>query len=180
MSANVFDEFSVYPKARLSEFSLPDSHQEFLVRTGLPTWCAPNIYFGERGDETQILPSLEKDGRCFLVLGEDRDENPIAIDLADYSVWDLPNCGPFRYVASQVMSLSTALYQFQRCVNAAVEVDRRAFTRNRIPVSSLAPFLSWAASHDPKMLEPGAFWHGVLIRMNVPNDAFPAQEQVGK
>lgn len=175
MSVQVFDEFSLYPKARLSEFSLPDSYQEFLVRTGLPTWCAPNIYFGERGDERQILPSLEKDGRCFLGLGEDRDENPIAIDLADYSVWDLSSDGPLRYVASEVISLSTALYQFQKCVNAAVEVDRRAFTRNRISAGSMAPFLSWAAIHDPKMLEPGAFWHCVLIQMNVPNDAFPAQ-----
>src|SRR5690554_1149688 len=175
MSREMFDELSKYPRTRLLEFSVPDMQLNFLADIGLPDWCAPNMHFGGLGEEWEFLPLIEAGGRRYLGLGEDRDDNPIGLDVENWSIWVVARQGPPLLMARSVFELSQALHQFQECINYAVESDHSAFTKNRIPQESFGPFISWALSKSPELLAVGSFWRGVLMSLGVHNNSLQAR-----
>lgn len=161
MSNAIFEEFTKYPHKILHEFGLPESHEKFLVDVGLPTWCAPNMHFGELGDERVFLPIIRV-GVGYIGLGEDKNDNPIALHKNQYSVWVLSKTNLPTYMASDVLELSEALYNFQICINTAVEINSEAYTGNNIPRKILDVFVSWANDKNALLLQKGSFWHRQL------------------
>jgi hypothetical protein len=165
LTVEIFDTFTRFEKQCLDKVGLPSNQASFLSDVGLPSWCAPNMCFGNVVETTTQLPIVEVNGALFAVLGEDRDENFIVIDLQRHMVWVMPQTpvvGEPVFMAADVIELSDALYRFQICINIAVERDSEAFTENRIPLESLSPFIDWMQEVAPNAIAPGAFWYGVV------------------
>ena len=158
MDATLFDNYSKYPISRLSEIGLHLSSIKFLSGTGLPEWCAPNMYFGE---EDSWLPELVEQNEKFALIGSDRDDNPICISLNSNEIFRLNN-SVLDFVASKPALLARALREFQVCINTAVLANDNAFTDNAIPSNLLKPFVLWLTENEPKALIKGSFWQSTL------------------
>lgn len=162
MDAEAFDQYTKYPEPRLVELAIPERYATFLAQTGLPTWCAPNIHFGELGESWTLLPVIEVGTKRYVGLGEDRDDNAIAMDLEDHSVRVVTATGQTEYLAGNVIELADALHRLQSCVNSAVENDPKAYSERRISPAFLQPFILWAGAQNPLAIHAGSFWHRVL------------------
>lgn len=169
MSVKMFDKYTKFSESRLVELALPEELTKFLAHVGLPTWCSPNMHFGEVGESWVLLPTIEIGAKRYLGLGEDRDDNVVAVDLQDYTMWVITGRGETLFLARNVMDLSQDLHHFQSCVDFAVERDSAAFTENRIPATCLEPFILWVYKENPQAIQAGSFWHGVLLWLGVPN-----------
>ncbi|QCB46941.1 SUKH-4 family immunity protein [Hydrogenophaga sp. PAMC20947] len=174
MNAEIFDQFTLYPESSLLTFALPDEHVRFLAHVGLPTWCAPNMHFGEVGEKWVLLPAIEAGSKRCLALGEDRNEAPIGIDLVDHSVWVLPHQTEPLFMARNVLELAKVLSRFQASIDAAVDHDSSAYVERRVRASYLHSFISWANEESPSLLRAGSYWHGVLLWLGVPHDSLQA------
>jgi len=153
-----FNSFTRYPAASLVSAGFPEADIVFLSEHGLPDWCAPNMYFGELGETNELLPEIRV-GECrFVGLGHDRDDNPIVVDLNNFSVWVLREERSPVYMASGVVELYRSMTYFQRSINRAVRKNRNAFINKRIPAACFEPFVAWANKANPAILEPGSFW----------------------
>ena len=158
MDAVIFDNYSKYPISRLSELGLQLSSIKFLSVTGLPEWCAPNMYFGE---ENHWLPELLEQNEKFAAIGSDRDDNPICISINSNEIFRLNNSS-LDFVDSNPALFEVALREFQICINTAVLVNDNAFTDNNIPSILLKPFVEWLSKNEAKALIKGSFWQSTL------------------
>jgi len=170
VTEQLFDRYFRFSAERLDALSIPEEAAAFLAQTGLPEWCAPNAHFGPIGDEWIELPLRQAGATHFVGLGEDRDDNLIALAIAAGDVWAIPDHGPQIYMASNVFEMSSAFHAYQTCINAAVAEDDQACVLARIPPRFLEPFVEWAAASNPRLLRSGAFWARELVRIG-----FPAQ-----
>lgn len=174
MNIDIFDGFTFYPRERLDELFIPEEYSEFLTRTGLPTWCAPEMHFGKVGEAWTFLPVIEVGPERYVGLGEDRDDAVIGLNLKEHSIWVITEDSEPAFMAQSVTELSQALYRFQACIDSAVESDATAFTENRIPPPCLEPFVFWANTTNRFLVQDGSFWHSVLLWLGVPNQSFKA------
>lgn len=169
MSTALFDGYTRYSEPRLREFGVPGAQARFLADTGLPTWCAPHMHFGEVGECWTLLPHIENATASYLGFGEDQADRAVAMCLKRFSVWVPGEPGvpgvPEVYVAGDVFLLSQALHHFQVCINRAVEVDSMVFREFRITAAPMAPFVAWLSQQDADALATGAFWHAELKRL---------------
>lgn len=166
MSNALFDGYTRYSEPRLHEFGVPRAQARFLADTGLPTWCAPHMHFGEVGECWTLLPHIENATASYLGFGEDQADRAVAMCLKRFSIWVPGEPGvPEVYVAGDVFLLSQALHHFQVCINRAVEVDSMVFREFRITAAPMAPFVAWLSQQDADALATGAFWHAELKRL---------------
>lgn len=154
---DLFDSYSRYPKSILLDIGLNDEAVTFMSEVGLPNWCAPNMYFG---DEETWLPAIKHGNETFYVIGSDRDDFPICIN-ANFNVVRIKD-GKQDFMATNLLKLSESLHEFQRCINGAVDLDSEAYTNNNIPSQQIESFVIWLRRNEPKALNNGAFWLGVL------------------
>ena len=80
MADLVFDKYSKFSAPRLIELGFPMEQAVFLSQVGLPMWCAPNMSFGEVFELGEQLPVLENKAKKYVGIGQDRDDNFIAVD----------------------------------------------------------------------------------------------------
>jgi hypothetical protein len=171
MEEPLFDAYHRFEREPLEALGLPRAHVAFLSDVGLPMWCAPNICFGEVYERGEHLPLITEGGARYVGIGEDRDDNVIALDVERAEVWALVAGAAPRFVAPDVMTLSDAVHQLQGCVNVAVERDHDAFIKHRIQPSDLLPFTQWADAESPLLLAPGTFWSLTLLWFAAPDGA---------
>ena len=168
VAEKLFDDYFHYSEERLNALGTPRDVAAFLATTGLPTWCAPNAHFGPVGDQWAELPLRQVDTMSYVGLGEDRDDNLIALALEGGHIWALPASAPRIHVAANVQELSASLHAFQTCVNAAVAEDSDAFVQARIPLRHLESFVSWGRALNPDLVGCGSFWAQELLRNGLP------------
>lgn len=120
VAEKLFNNYFRYSKDRLIALGTPCDVAAFLATTGFPEWCAPNAHFGPVGDRSTELTSRQIGGISYVGLGEDRDDNLIALALEGGDVWALPASASPVYMAANVRELSASLHAFQACVDAAV------------------------------------------------------------
>lgn len=179
MTEQLFDLYFHYSEERLIALGTPRDVAAFLATTGLPEWCAPNAHFGPVGDHWTELPSRQIGTVSYVGLGEDRDDNLIALALEGGNIWALPASASRVYMAANVRELSAALHAFQTCVNAAVAEDSRAYDQARIPLRHLESFVSWARASNPELVGRGSFWAQELLRNNFPPQSFDVDSAYG-
>jgi len=153
----LFDSYSKYPQLRLSDIGLNQETVTFMSKVGLPNWCAPNMYFG---DEETWLPAINYKNETLYIIGSDRDDFPICINSC-FCVIRYKD-GQQDFIATNLQKLSQALHEFQSCINSAVDSDDQAYTNNNIPSRHIERFVIWLKQNEPKALNDGAFWLGVL------------------
>ncbi len=168
VAEKLFDDYFYYSEERLNALGMPRDVAAFLASTGLPEWCAPNAHFGPVGDQWAELPLRQVDTMSYVGLGEDRDDNLIALALEDGHIWVLPASAPRIYIAANVHELSASLHAFQAFVNAAVADDSEAVVQTRIPHRHLESFVSWARALNPDLVGSGSFWAQELLRNGFP------------
>jgi hypothetical protein len=153
----LFDLYSKYPKSRLSDIGLNQEDVTFMSEVGLPNWCAPNMYFG---NEEAWLPAINHENEILYVIGYDRDDSPICIN-GNFNVVRYKD-GQKDFMATNLQKLSQSLHEFQRCINSAVDLDDQAYTKNNVPSQHIERFVVWLKKNEPKALNEGVFWLGVL------------------
>jgi len=173
VAEHLFDKFFRFSAERLTALGIPSDITEYLATVGLPEWCAPHTHFGPPGDPATELALRQIDSAPYLVLGEDRDGDLIALALGTYDVWVLPEGDPV-YVASDVQELSASLHKFQACIDCAIATDSQAFVQTRVAPSHLGPFVSWAKAVNPGLIGHGSYWHRELVRLGLPPDSLSA------
>ena len=168
MDTQLFKDYFRYSEERLMALRVSGDTAAFLVTTGLPEWCAPNAHFGPIGEDSTELPSQQIGTMTYVGLGEDRDDNLIALALEAGDIWALPASGIRVYIAANVRELSSSLHAWQACVNAAVAEDSQAFVESRVPLRFLESFVSWASALNPGLIGHGSFWARELLRHGLP------------
>jgi hypothetical protein len=167
----MFDHITYYSAARLSAIGFPSELVKLLSKAGLPTFCAPNMYFGPDEDNS-LLSLVELENKRYALLGSDRDDVQIGVDLDTFTVWALPAMETPSLVAGCPVELFSALDLFQACIDSAISRHRDAYTNERISPEFFHPFIEWASETNPNLLEPMAFWRRALVRLGVPNNSF--------
>ncbi len=171
MAEHLFDNYVHFSEERLRALGTPRDIAAFLATTGLPEWCAPNTRFGPAGDPATELPLQRIGAVQYLGLGEDRDDNLIALALGACDIWVLSAQGSPVYFAADVHELSLSLHEFQTCIDSAIAADSQAFVQARIPPMHLESFVSWAKSFNPDLVQRGTFWARELVRLGLPTQS---------
>jgi hypothetical protein len=175
VTEHLFHTYTRFSSERLKALAVPDEIATFLSTSGLPTWCAPSahfgIVFGLGGEPDAELPLRKVGSRQYLGIGEDQDDDLIALELHTHDIWVLPAQREPVYFASDVYELSLSLHEFQSCINSAVEADSQAFLQNRIPLFHLESFVLWAKVLNSRLVQQGTFWGNELVRLGMPSQS---------
>lgn len=118
---------------------------------GLPEWTAPNLNFD--------VP-VNSNGN--LVIGEDRNDNQIFIELSTLRV--LVGDGK-QLMNSSGHLLRKTLKLYAVLVEKATVLDENAFIDNQIPNDFIEAFHAKLALLDPVALAKGCFWQVEICRL---------------
>ena len=128
----------------LQNNTFSNSDIEALYYKGLPEWAAPNMYF--------FHSSKTNNGE--LIIGEDRNDRKIYIDVASKQVYS----GEDRlFVNSNVSLFRKALQIYALMIEAAIAKDANAFIDSKIENELVHKFECQLLSLDSKSLQRGYF-----------------------
>lgn len=149
-------EVSRFSNSILKLQDVPTKTANYLVEVGMPTWCAPHLYFGDF--EEEYLPQLKNWGWACdwpegydsavskypnaRVLGSAMGNAPIVVlpNNPKVFIFDDKGCEVF-FLNSDVQSLSRVIEKFESIVETAVSEDQDALTNNTIPGTWINSFL---------------------------------------
>ena len=141
-------ELLPFPKHILTMLSITSPNSEYLVEVGLPSWCAPHLYFGDF--EGVYLPQLKAwewrrewmesydtavtNYPLSLVLGTAEHDEPIVLLPNKPEVFVFDTAGEkLQFLNSSISSLGLVLSLFANLVELSVSKDQNSVVQKMVP-----------------------------------------------
>lgn len=146
---------------------------EYLTTSGLPSWCAPHLYFGSFDD--RFLPLLsewpwaddwEKGYKLAVashpnvcVIGSAQNHEPIVVLPRETAVHVFSETGSkLRLLNSSVGNLSRTVFAFAEMVEVAVANDAKSVIESRVPHALVDGFIRTFGDLEPGISEANSVW----------------------
>ncbi len=171
-STSMFDYLTVFPKDSVSGIALAHDTLTFLTQTGIPTYAAPNFYFGDF--DGQFLPLLndwpwrkqqyENDLKAWVV-GCAPDESPVCI-LENEQLFIYKTSQDKQLLNNSLPQLIGVLVAYATMVDKAMsECGDDVFINNTIPEHLIVELEKQLPIIDDGCCANSCFWIKELYRL---------------
>jgi len=144
-------KYIFWDRSILTKYGANNEALNVLCERGIPSWVAPNMYFG-----------LYAPVGTSLKLGEDRDDNDIVLSLNTGVV----TVGKLaKFMNSDVSLMRITLQFYAVMIEKALEVDEEAIIKNNIDSKLIEEFRHNLYSIDNFATEPKSFWFDDIHRL---------------
>lgn len=172
-STSTFEYLTVFPKDMTGDLKLSNDALVFLAQTGIPTYAAPHLYFGEF-DDGQFLPLLkdwswrkqayENEPKAW-VIGCAPDESPVCI-MENGQIFIYRTSRDRQLLNNSLPQLIGALVVYAIMVDKTVsERGDDAFMTNDIPEHLIDEFEKELLVVDGDCCMTSSFWSNELHRL---------------
>lgn len=166
-------DIECFPREILDDKEVAPEVADYLITSGLPSWCAPHLYFGSFED--RFLPLLSEWGWAddwekgyklavlsnpnAYVIGSAQNHEPIVVLPREIAVYVFSETGnKLRLLNSSLGHLSRTIFAFTEMVEVAVANDTNALIENRVPYTLVDGFIRTFGDLEPGIFKANSVW----------------------
>lgn len=167
-------DVEIFPRNAIASKPIASSVMDYLVTSGLPSWCAPHLYFGPTAgvylpplaewqwavdwNESAYSVAVAKFPDSY-VLGAAQDDEPIVLLPGDSAIYKLSDTGSsLEILNTSPEKLSRTVYAFAEVVEEAVSVNSAAFIESCVPHTLVEEFIAKFKRLEPSLWQQNSIW----------------------